>query len=70
MFICTRLDYGDVIYDQTTKASFSGKIKSVQYKAALAITGTIEGKSRVRLYHKLGLEKPSSKKWMRHLCHY
>ena len=37
------MDYGDVIYDQLSNATFSGKIKSVQYNAALAITSAIRG---------------------------
>ena len=42
-FIRPHLDYGDVIYDQPSNASFSNKIESVQYNAALAITGVIKG---------------------------
>ena len=38
------------------KMSFCKKIKSVQYNAALAITGAIEGTSREKLYKELGLE--------------
>ena len=32
------------------------KIESVQYQAALAITGTWQGTSRIKLYNELGLE--------------
>ena len=49
-FIRPLLDYADVIYDQTSNASFSKKIESVQYSAALAITGAIKGSSREKLY--------------------
>ena len=42
-FIRPLLDYADVIYDQSSNASFSKKIESVQYNAALAITGAIKG---------------------------
>ena len=35
------------------------KIESVQYQAALAITGTWQGTSRVKLYKELGLESLS-----------
>ena len=35
------IDYGDIIYDQPQNESFREKIESVQYKAALAITGAI-----------------------------
>ena len=30
----------------------------------------MKGTSRVKLYHELGLEKLSSRRWMRRLCHY
>ena len=33
------LDYADVIYDQPHNESFCSKIESIQYNAALAITG-------------------------------
>ena len=41
-FISPLLDYADVIYDQPSNASFSKKIESVQYNAALATTGAIK----------------------------
>ena len=45
-FIRPQLDYGDVIYDQLLNESRSNRIESVQYKAALAITGAVQGSSR------------------------
>ena len=42
-FIRPNLDYGDFIYDQPNNGSFCSKIESVQYNAALAITGAIRG---------------------------
>ena len=45
-----------MIYDQLSNASFSKNIESVQYNAALAITGAIKGSSREKLYQELGLE--------------
>ena len=44
-FIRPHLDYCDVIYDQTLNEDFCSKIESVQYKAALSITGAIKGTS-------------------------
>ena len=38
------------------------KIESVQYQAALAITGTWKGTSRVKLYKELGLESLSDRR--------
>ena len=49
-FIRPHLDYGDIVYDQSTSDSFCNKLESVQYNAAQAITGTIKGTSRVKLY--------------------
>ena len=48
-FIRPHLDYGDVIYDQPHNDTFCRMIESVQYNAALAITGAIKGSSRERL---------------------
>ena len=42
-FIRPHLDYGDIIYDQAYNASFHQKLDSIQYNAALAITGAIRG---------------------------
>ena len=60
-FIRPNLDYGDFIYDQPNNGSFCSKIESVQYNAALTITGTIRGTSQTKLYRELGLE--SLKSW-------
>ena len=50
-FLRPHLDYGDVIY----------KLESVQYNAAIAITGAIRGSSREKLYQELGLESLKSR---------
>ena len=47
-FVRPHLDYGDVIYDQPHNNTFCRLIESVQYNAALAITGAIKGSSRER----------------------
>ena len=62
-FIRPLLDYADVIYDQPSNTSFSKKIKSVQYNAALAITGAIKGSSCEKLYQELGLEYLYQTRW-------
>ena len=67
-FIRPHLEYGDVIYGQPANTSFSNKIDSVQYKAALPITGTIKGSSRDKLYQELRLEYLQQRRWMRRLC--
>ena len=50
------LDYGDMIYDQTFNILFQQKMETIQYNAALAITGAIRGSSREKLSHQLGFE--------------
>ena len=43
------------------------KLESVQYAAALAVTGTWRGTSRERLYNELGWEPLSLRRWSRRL---
>ena len=69
-FIRPHLDYGDTIYDQAYKESFHQKLESIQYNAALAITGAIRGTSREKLYQELGLESLQKRRWYRKLCHF
>ena len=67
-FLRPHLDYGDVIYDRAFNESFQNKVESVQYNAALTITGAIRGSSREKLYQELGLESLKSRRWYRKLC--
>ena len=64
-FIRPHLDYGDVIYDRPNNNRLSEKIGSIQYNAALAITGAITETSREKLYQKLGLESLKDRRWLR-----
>ena len=48
LYVRPHLDYGDVIYH------LMEKLESVQYAAALAVTGTWRGTSRERLHNELG----------------
>ena len=57
-----------MIYDQLSNASFSKKIESVQHNAVLAITGTIKGSSREKIYQELGLEYLYRRRWVIRLC--
>ena len=54
------IDYGEIIYDQPQNEFFCNKIESMQYKAALAITGAVQGTSRDKLNQELGLESLKS----------
>ena len=67
-FIRSLLDYADVIYDQPYNSSVINRLESIQYNAALAITGCIRGSSRDKLYKELGLEPLHSRRWFRKLC--
>ena len=68
MIIRPNLDYCDVIYDNPLNESFISKLESVQYNAALAITGCIRGSSKSKLFEELGLETLSDRRWFRRLC--
>ena len=67
-FLRLLIDYGDIIYDQPQNESFCDKLESVQYKAALAITGAIQGTSREKIYQELGLESLKNRRWYKRLC--
>ena len=62
------LDYGDIIYHNPNNDTTTQMIESVQYNAALAITGAIRGTSKEKLYSELGLEYLSDRRWYRRLC--
>ena len=67
-FVRTHVDYVDIIYDQAFNNSFHKKNESLQYNAALAITGAIRGTSREKIYQELGLESLQQRRWYRKLC--
>ena len=69
-FIRPHLDYGDIIYHQPNNGSLCQKIESVQYEAALAITGAIHGTSQTKLYNELGIESMKLSPWFRRLCYF
>ena len=69
-FVRPHLDYGDVIYDQPNNSRLSDKIESVQYNAALAITGAIRGTSKEKLYQELGLESLKDRRWLRRISYF
>ena len=49
-FVRPHLDHGDVFYDQPNNSSLSDKIESALGNTLLAITGTIRGTSKEKLY--------------------
>ena len=69
-FVRPHLDYVDVIYDQSFNNTFHQKMESIQYIAALAITGAIRGSSKEKLYQELGFESLQQRRWYRKLCYF
>ena len=77
LYVRPHLDYGDAIYHIPAKVcEFSNsiilphlmeKIESVQYSAALAVTGAWRGTSREKIYPELGWELLSSRRWGRRM---
>ena len=53
---------------QAYNASFLQKLDSVQCNAALAITGTLRGTSKEKLYNEVSLETLEKRRWYRKLC--
>ena len=51
-----------------SNATFCQKIESFQHKAALAITGAIQGTSQEKFLEELGLETLKSHRCLRRLC--
>ena len=68
MFIRPHLDNGDIVYDRAFNESFHKKFESVQFNAAIVITGAIRGTSSKKLFQELGLESLKSRRWFRKLC--
>ena len=57
-----------MIYNQTFNMLFQQKMETIQYNAALVLTGAIRSSSRERLYQELGLETLQQRRWYRKLC--
>ena len=77
LYVRPHLDYGDIMYhipqnicefSQTvTLTNLMEKLESVQYSAALAITGAWKGTSRQKIYGELGWESLNLRRWSRRL---
>ena len=61
------LDYGDILCDKPNNEIFQNKLEKVQYRAYLAITGTVQGTSRTKLYDELGLDSLIKRRWCNRL---
>ena len=62
-FIRPHLDYGDFLHDKPSNDNFQEKMKKVQYRDSLAITGRIQGTSTERLYDEIGLHSLVKRRW-------
>ena len=67
-FVRPHLVYRDVLYDQAFNALFHENLESIQYNTCLALTGTIRGTSKEKIYQELGLESLQIRRWYRKLC--
>ena len=77
VFIRPRIEYVDVIFNSinwfndqhdplnVTSSNLMDKLESVQYKAALAITGTWKGTSKI--YYILGWEYLCHRRWVKQM---
>ena len=61
-FLRSHLDHGDIVFEKPNSESFTSRLERVEYTACLAITGTIQGTSRERIYKEYGLESISDKR--------
>ena len=68
-FIRFHLDDGDVIYDQPNLSYLTNKTESVECNAVLAITCTIRGTSKEKLYQKLSFGSLRERRLLRRLCY-
>ena len=57
------IDYRDIIDEQPRNESFCENLQSIQYKAALAIAGAVQGTSCEKIYQELGLVSLKSRRW-------
>ena len=67
-FVRLDLGYRDVIYDRASNELIHQNLESLQYSAAIAITGAIRGTSSEKLFQDLGKETRKLRRWLRKLC--
>ena len=74
LYFRPHLDYGDVPYhtrdDPMMNSSFTKRLESVQYSAALAVAGAWKGTGYDKLLNELGWEYLYHKRWFRRLSHF
>ena len=62
-FSRNHLDNGNALYKKPESENFQNKLEEIQYRAYLAITGAIQGRSKQKLYNELGLHSLSKRRW-------
>ena len=77
LHVRSHFDYCDIIYHvppvdnpyshECTQSLLMNRLESMQYNAALAVTGAWRGTSREKLYQELGWESLSNRRWYRRL---
>ena len=67
-FIKPHLDYGDIVYYWASNESCHQGLESLQYSAAIAMTGAIRGTTSEKHFQELGLETLKFRRWLRNLC--
>ena len=67
-FVRPHLDSDDVISDRASNGSFHQNLESLQYSAAIAITGAIREISSEKLFQKLCLDTLKSRRCSNHHC--
>ena len=80
IFVRPHMDYCDIIYHLPRSTStfdcpinlnfMMQRLESIQYQAALAVSGAWKGSSTTKLYEELGWESLSDRRWLRRLCQF
>ena len=73
LYVRPHLDYGDIIYhkyDPEFKLDFTKRLESIQYSAALAVSGAWRRTNTDKIYQELGWEILYYRRWYRRLCHF
>ena len=73
LYVRPHSDYGDIIYhkyDPEYTLELTKKLESIQYSAALAVSGSWRGTNTDRLLEELGWEYLYHRRWYRKLCHF
>ena len=73
LYVRPHLDYGDLIYhkdDPEVSLSLTRRLESVQYTAALAVTGAWKGTNKSELLDEFGSEYLHDRRRYRRLTHF